>query len=120
MTRTESLHLGADRPEQAILNCRLRRFGSYLWTYEYDVWGNLTRANSACAGTYEAGYDALGRRVWQKVMIPNVSTTETYFLYDGDTLIAEVGLVNNQWQLIAESVWGPPPRSTDWKSVCIV
>jgi YD repeat-containing protein len=71
-------------------------FGSYLWTYEYDVWGNLTRATSACAGTYEAGYDALGRRVWQKVSIPNEDPVETYFLYDGDTLIAEVAEIDDK------------------------
>jgi RHS repeat-associated protein len=45
--------------------------------------------------------------VWQKVSIPNEAPVETYFLYDGDTLIAEVGLVDNEWQVVAEYVWGP-------------
>jgi len=68
------------------------------WSYGYDVWGNLTHAYRNGQLVYEARYDAFGNRVWAKV-----GTEERYYLYEGDTLVAELDANGN---LIAEYVWG--------------
>jgi hypothetical protein len=78
-------------------------FGAAQWLYEYDLWGSLTKAVSACAGTYEAKYDGMGRRVWQQVAPTGESAVQTYFVYDGDTIIGELDANGN---LIAEYTWG--------------
>ncbi|GIV05790.1 MAG: hypothetical protein KatS3mg016_1365 [Fimbriimonadales bacterium] len=68
------------------------------WNYVYDVWGNLTQVYRNGQLVYEARYDAFGNRVWAKV-----GTEERYYLYEGDTLAAELDANGN---LIAEYVWG--------------
>ncbi|GBC94068.1 tRNA nuclease WapA [bacterium HR15] len=47
---------------------------------------------------YEARYDAFRNRVWAKV-----DAQERYYLYEGDTLVAELDANGN---LVAEYVWG--------------
>ncbi len=74
--------------------------GSLSWEYAYDIWGNLIEAHSPAAGTYRAGYDALGRRLWEEVQTAQ-GTRRTYFLYEGDTMIGEVSPEG-----VYEYVWG--------------
>jgi RHS repeat-associated protein len=83
-----------------------RRAGSLSWRYQYDVWGNLTRAISSSAGVMlEHQYDPLGRRMGIFVHRNGVQTTQIYRLYEGDTLLAEVDAATGQ--AIAEYLWGP-------------
>jgi RHS repeat-associated protein len=83
-----------------------RRAGSLSWRYQYDVWGNLTRAISSSAGvTLEHQYDPLGRRMGIFVHRNGVQTVQIYRLYEGDTLLAEVDAATGQ--AIAEYLWGP-------------
>ncbi len=76
--------------------------GSLSWEYTYDVWGNLVEAYSPAAGRYRALYDALGRRVGQEI-IRETGTTRTYYVYEGDTIVAEV---DGSGRIVAEYVWG--------------
>jgi RHS repeat-associated protein len=80
------------------------------WTYQYDVWGNLTRASSSLTRTtLNHLYDSLGRRVGVFVHRPSNDGNDTwlrlYRLYEGDTLLAEVD--GSSGQVVAEYVWGP-------------
>jgi RHS repeat-associated protein len=68
------------------------------WHYTYDLWGNLIAAYRNGQLVYEARYDAFGNRVWARTALG-----ERYYLYEGDTLIAEL---DTNGQLIAEYVWG--------------
>ena len=68
------------------------------WNYVYDVWGNLTQVYRNGQLVYEAKYDAFGNRVWAKV-----GGQERYYLYEGDTLVAEL---DANGVIIAEYVWG--------------
>ncbi|MEM2592396.1 MAG: RHS repeat-associated core domain-containing protein [Thermofilaceae archaeon] len=68
------------------------------WNYAYDIWGNLTHAYWNGQLVYEAQYDAFGNRVWAKV-----GNQQRYYLYEGDTLVAELDASGN---LMAEYVWG--------------
>ena len=72
------------------------------WEYTYDVWGNLVEAVSEAAGRYRALYDALGRRVGEEI-IRETGSRRTYYVYEGDTIVAEV---DGSGQLVAEYVWG--------------
>ncbi len=76
--------------------------GALSWEYTYDVWGNLVEAYSPAAGRYRALYDALGRRVGQEI-IRETGTTRTYYVYEGDTIVAEV---DGSGRIVAEYVWG--------------
>ncbi len=59
-------------------------------------------AYSPAAGRYRALYDALGRRVGQEI-IRETGTTRTYYVYEGDTIVAEV---DGSGRIVAEYVWG--------------
>ncbi|MCW5934606.1 MAG: RHS repeat protein [Fimbriimonadia bacterium] len=74
------------------------QIGTLSWEYSYDVWGNLTQASSAAVGTYQAVYDGFGRRAWQEI-----NGVRTYFVYDGDTIVAELDANGN---LLVEYTWG--------------
>jgi RHS repeat-associated protein len=76
---------------------------SLSWTYQYDVWGNLTHAISDVA-TLNALYDSLGRRIGVFIY-RNGSWLRLYRLYEGDTLLAEVE--GDSGRVVAEYVWGP-------------
>ncbi len=91
---------------------------SLSWTYQYDVWGNLTNARSDAA-TLNALYDSLGRRVGVFVYRSG-AWLRLYRLYEGDTLLAEVD--GDSGQVVAEYVWGPlgPIARLDTGSVCAV
>jgi RHS repeat-associated protein len=78
--------------------------GSWSWRYQYDFWGNLVWAYSNTGWNYFAGYDALGRRIAEKVVENRQVRREFYFLYEGDTIIAEVDGATGQ--VVAEYVWG--------------
>jgi hypothetical protein len=78
--------------------------GSWSWRYRYDFWGNLVEAYSNTGWHYFAEYDALGRRIAEKVMESGQVRRECYFLYEGDTIIAEVDGATGQ--VVAEYVWG--------------
>jgi len=76
--------------------------GVVSWEYAYDIWGNLVQAASPAAGVYRAGYDALGRRIWEEVQTAQ-GTRRTYYLYEGDTIIGEVspeGMYAYVWGLL--------------------
>ncbi len=76
--------------------------GVVSWEYAYDIWGNLVQAASPAAGVYRAGYDALGRRIWEEVQTAQ-GTRRTYYLYEGDTIIGEVspeGMYEYVWGLL--------------------
>jgi YD repeat-containing protein len=77
--------------------------GVVSWEYAYDVWGNLVEAFSPAAGRYRALYDALGRRVGQEIVRDTGATQLTYYVYEGDTIVAEV---DGSGRLVAEYVWG--------------
>jgi RHS repeat-associated protein len=75
------------------------QIGSHLsWEYRYDVWGNLEQAESAAVGLYQAAYDGFGRRAWQEI-----KGVRTYFVYDGDTIVAELDTNGNP---VVEYAWG--------------
>jgi YD repeat-containing protein len=76
--------------------------GVVSWEYTYDVWGNLVEAFSPAAGRYRALYDALGRRVGQEI-IRETGSRRTYYVYEGDTIVAEV---DGSGRIVAEYVWG--------------
>ncbi len=69
------------------------------WEYAYDVWGNLIRASRNGQVVYAAKYDAFGNRVWARI----AGLGERSYVYEGDTLVAELDGSGN---LIAEYVWG--------------
>ncbi len=72
------------------------------WAYRYDVWGNLIWASRNGQVVYEAQYDAFGNRVWARFLGAN-GIQQRYYLYEGDTLVAELDEYGN---LVAEYVWG--------------
>jgi hypothetical protein len=77
--------------------------GTVSWEYSYDIWGNLTKAEAdQRVRIYRAGYDALGRRVWEEIETPQ-GTRLTYYVYEGDTIVAEV---DGSGRIVAEYVWG--------------
>jgi len=78
--------------------------GNWSWRYQYDFWGNLVWAYSNTGWNYFAGYDALGRRIAEKVVENGQVHREVYFLYEGDTIIVEVDGATGQ--VVAEYVWG--------------
>ncbi len=73
------------------------------WSYQYDIWGNLTRASRNGQVVYEAKYDAFGNRVWAQFQSANGTTRQRYYLYEGDTLVAELDEFGT---VVAEYVWG--------------
>ncbi len=79
--------------------------GSQSWRYQYDPFGNLIWAYSRTGWNYFTDYDALGRRVAEKIQEGSTVHRELYFLYEGDALIAEVDGATGQ--VVAEYVWGP-------------
>jgi len=74
------------------------QIGGLSWEYSYDVWGNLERAESNAVGLYQAAYDGFGRRAWQEI-----NGVRTYFVYDGDTIVAELDANGNP---VVEYAWG--------------
>jgi RHS repeat-associated protein len=63
-----------------------------------SVWGNLEKAESDAVGLYQAAYDGFGRRAWQEI-----NGVRTYFVYDGDTIVAELDANGNP---VVEYAWG--------------
>jgi RHS repeat-associated protein len=63
-----------------------------------SMWGNLEQAESVAVGLYQAKYDGFGRRAWQEI-----NGIRTYFVYDGDTIVAELDSTGNP---VVEYAWG--------------
>jgi RHS repeat-associated protein len=74
------------------------QIGELSWEYRYDIWGNLEQAESDAVGLYQAKYDGFGRRAWQEI-----NGVRTYFVYDGDTIVAELDSTGNP---VVEYHWG--------------